>query len=233
MTGKDDERISQEQESTNRAEFSPIRRYSNTIGNINSKLKGSLCKEQSSLRTLRRFFLKSPPAAATAAVLEVFLVALEPLVVFAGAFEAVPVEAGALPAVEAGLGANTIDNQGNNAVARFMHLRASPNESVHRTGARGRDRREDDEVKDMVDTERRMDEREGCAFHRDSTVPQEISVVEDGHRGEGRGEAQGDRGGSQGLHPAVGAWLDDIGKFSQIIKERYSESSQKRTGGTK
>jgi len=61
---------------------------------------------------LRRFFLKSPPAAATAAVLEVFLVALEPLVVFAGAFEAVPVEAGALPAVEAGLGANTIDNQG-------------------------------------------------------------------------------------------------------------------------
>ncbi len=57
--------------------------------------------------------------------------------------------------------------------ARFMHLRASPNESVRRTGARetgarGRDRREDDEVEDMVDmvdTERRIDEREGWAFH--------------------------------------------------------------------
>lgn len=52
--------------------------------------------------------------------------------------------------------------------ARFMHLRASPNESVRRTGARGRDRRDDDEVVDMVDmvdAERRLDEREGCAFH--------------------------------------------------------------------
>jgi hypothetical protein len=59
-------------------------------------------------------------------------------------------------------------------------LRVSPNESARRTGARGRDRREDDEVKDKVDTERRMDEREGCAFHQDSAVPQEISVVEEG-----------------------------------------------------
>ncbi len=50
--------------------------------------------------------------AAAAAVLEVFFAAFEPSVVFAGAFEAVPDEAGALPAVEAGLGAITIDNQG-------------------------------------------------------------------------------------------------------------------------
>ena len=64
------------------------------------------------MRTLRRFFLVSSPAAATAAVLEVFFAAFEPSVVFAGAFEAVPDEAGALPAVEAGLGAITIDNQG-------------------------------------------------------------------------------------------------------------------------
>ena len=46
-----------------------------------------------------------------------------------------------------------------------MHLRTSPNESVRGTGARGRDfREEDDEVEDTVDTERRMDEREGSAF---------------------------------------------------------------------
>ena len=50
--------------------------------------------------------------AAAAAVLEVFFAALEPSVVFAGAFEAVPLEAGALPAVEEGLGAITIDIQG-------------------------------------------------------------------------------------------------------------------------
>ena len=60
-----------------------------------------------------------------------------------------------------------------------MHFRASPNESVRRTGARGRDCREDEEVVDMVDTERRMDERDDCAFHCDSAA-QEISVVEDG-----------------------------------------------------
>ena len=47
---------------------------------------------------------------------------------------------------------------------RFMHLRASPNEPVRGTGARGRNCREDDDVEDMVDTERRMDEREGSAF---------------------------------------------------------------------
>jgi len=43
---------------------------------------------------------------------EVFFAAVEPSIVFAGTFEAVPVEAGALPAVEVGLGAITIDNQG-------------------------------------------------------------------------------------------------------------------------
>lgn len=64
--------------------------------------------------------------------------------------------------------------------ACFMHLRASPNESVRRKGAQGRDRREDDKVEGMVGTERRVDEREGCAFHRDSAVPQGISIVEDG-----------------------------------------------------
>lgn len=62
------------------------------------------------MRSLRRFFLGSSPAAAVDAVLEVFFAALEPSVVFAGAFEAV--DAGALPAVEAGLGAITIDNEG-------------------------------------------------------------------------------------------------------------------------
>jgi hypothetical protein len=46
-----------------------------------------------------------------------------------------------------------------------MDLRVSPNESACRTGARGRDRKEEDEVEDKVDTERRMDEREACAFH--------------------------------------------------------------------
>jgi hypothetical protein len=41
-----------------------------------------------------------------------------------------------------------------------MDSRASLNESVRHTGARGRDRREDDEVEDMEDTERWMDKRE-------------------------------------------------------------------------
>jgi hypothetical protein len=60
-----------------------------------------------------------------------------------------------------------------------MHLRA-PNELVRRTGARGRDRSEDDEEEDMVVAERRMEEREGCAFHCGSTASQEINVVEEG-----------------------------------------------------
>jgi len=40
---------------------------------------------------------------------------------------------------------------------------------------------EDDEAEEMVDTEQCMPvgERKGCAFHRDSTIPQEISVVEE------------------------------------------------------
>jgi hypothetical protein len=70
-----------------------------------------------------------------------------------------------------------------NEGARFIDLRVSPNESVRRIGTRGRDRREDDELVDnvdMVDMERRTDERIGCVFHWDSVVPQEISVVEEG-----------------------------------------------------
>ena len=64
------------------------------------------------MRTLRRFFLVSSPVDAVAAVFEVFFAALDPSVVFAGAFEAVPEDAGALPAVEAGLGAITMDYEG-------------------------------------------------------------------------------------------------------------------------
>jgi hypothetical protein len=46
-----------------------------------------------------------------------------------------------------------------------MDLQVSPNKPVCRTGARGRDRREEDKVEDKVDTEWWMDEHEGCAFH--------------------------------------------------------------------
>ena len=67
-----------------------------------------------------------------------------------------------------------------NEGARFIGLRASPQESARRTGARGRDRREDDEVVDIVDTERRRDEREACIFHCESAVPEDSSVVEEG-----------------------------------------------------
>ena len=63
------------------------------------------------MRTLRRVFESSPEAAA-AAIMKVFFAALESSVAFAGAFEAVPLDAGALLAVEAGLGAITMDNEG-------------------------------------------------------------------------------------------------------------------------
>ena len=67
-----------------------------------------------------------------------------------------------------------------NEGARFIDLQVSLNELVRHTGARGRDCREDDELVDKVDMERRTDERSGGAFHWDSAVPQEISVVEEG-----------------------------------------------------
>ena len=67
-----------------------------------------------------------------------------------------------------------------NKGARFIDLQVSPNELVRRTGACGRDRREDDELVDKVDMERQTDERNGGAFHWDPAVPQEISVVEEG-----------------------------------------------------
>ncbi len=47
---------------------------------------------------------------------------------------------------------------------RFMQLQASPNESVHSTGALGRDCREEDELEDMVDAEQRMEECKGHSF---------------------------------------------------------------------
>ena len=52
-----------------------------------------------------------------------------------------------------------------NEGARFIDLQVSLNESVHRTGAHGRDRREEEELVDMVDKERQIDERDGGAFH--------------------------------------------------------------------
>ena len=52
-----------------------------------------------------------------------------------------------------------------NEGAHFIDLEVSPNESAHRTGACGRDRREDDELVDKVDMEWRTDERNGGAFH--------------------------------------------------------------------
>ena len=67
-----------------------------------------------------------------------------------------------------------------NEGARFIDLQVSPNELARRTGACGRDRREDDELVDKVDMKRRTDECNGGAFYWDSAVPQEISVVEEG-----------------------------------------------------
>lgn len=51
---------------------------------------------------------------------------------------------------------------------------------MRRTGARGRDCREDDEVVDTVDTGRRRDRHEDCIFHLDSAEREECKVVEDG-----------------------------------------------------
>ena len=67
-----------------------------------------------------------------------------------------------------------------NEGARFIDLRVSPNESVRRTGARGRDCKEDDEVVDTVDTGRRRDRHEDCIFHLDSAEREECNVVEEG-----------------------------------------------------
>jgi hypothetical protein len=47
---------------------------------------------------------------------------------------------------------------------RLIALRASPLESVRHTGARGSNCR-DEELVDVLDTEWRKDEFEGCFFH--------------------------------------------------------------------
>jgi len=55
-----------------------------------------------------------------------------------------------------------------NKGVHFIDLQVSPNESVRRTGACGRDCREEDELVDMVDMvdmEWQIDEHDGGAFY--------------------------------------------------------------------